>query len=202
MINDWNAQEVKNAELRWGNKRPPFFLDMLDFALSNGNSFLELGCGFGRTLQYLIEQQEEPNYIGYDSSPAMIDRITENFPYYSARIFQRDITTPFGHKQDIIFSLAVFIHITLNDQIKVLQQIKKAKPKAFTFDINCASEQYLLRADHFENIIMSGFRMTWQSHYKMTQKVLSMFPEYLLSIKFYPLNNRNKVVYMLRRKGN
>ena len=198
-INDWNAEEVQKAEMRWGEKLPPYILEMFHFAAFPKASILDLGCGFGRFLEYLLELNEDPDYIGYDSSPAMIDRITERFPFYSARIFNRDITDPITHKQQSIICSAVFIHNTLETQEKVLQNIKAVSPDAFTFDINCPSEKWLLKSDHFERF-NAGFRMTWQSHYSMTRKLLDMFPNYSLSTSLYSLpGSRHKAVYKLSK---
>lgn len=202
--NDWSKAEVKRAERTWGHKTPQYTIDMFEFAIDNCSSWLDLGCGFGRFLEYLDNKKPEADYIGYDSSADMIDRIKERFPEYHPRLFHRDITAPINNNQESILCSAVLIHITLQDQEKVLNNIRAMNPKKITFDINSPSEKWLLKADHFERFIggcEGRFRMTWQSHYVMTRKILKMFSDYHLTTKFYTVQvNRNKVVYMLRKK--
>lgn len=97
------------------------------------------------------------------------------------------------------------IHITKEDQDKVLQNVLEISPKKFAFDINSPAEAYLAQngAD-FERYIKGTdgrFRMTWQSHYKMTEKLLSLFKNYTISLTFYSVNrDRHKVVYFLEKK--
>jgi len=199
-INDWNAAQVKRAESTWGQKIPQYSLDAFTFA-SKSESYLDLGCGFGRFLGWLLTFKEEPNYIGYDSSTDMISRVRRKFPSYSHMCFEHNITGPISHKQEAILCSAVMIHITLDEQSKVLSNVLSADPERFVFDINSPSESYLLKKDHFERIIPPGFRMTWQSHYTMTRKIMSMFNDYDVSVSFYPLHsNRHKVVYMLKKR--
>lgn len=215
MLNEWNDKEVKRAETTWGHKIHPYTEDMFEFVMTNGKSFLDLGCGFGRFLGYLTKNSTaEDNYIGYDSSLSMIDRITERFPANILQFFNSDITLPIQHHQETIISSAVFVHITPSDQLKILNNILKLSPlpKAITFDINSPSEFEIDRlkskqSDHYERQIKttkdgsSTFRMTWQSHHSMTRNIVKLFTAYDLTIKFYNLrNNQHKVVYMLKRK--
>jgi exosome complex RNA-binding protein Rrp4 len=100
---------------------------------------------------------------------------------------------------------AVLIHLPLADQDKILNNIKVTNPLKITFDINSPAESYLARNGvDFERHIKGAegaFRMAWQSHYKMTAKVLRLFNNYKLSISFYDLKGeRNKVVYFLEKK--
>lgn len=200
-INDWNAQQVKRAESTWGQTIPNYTTDAFEF-LSQGKSFLDLGCGFGRFLGWLLNKNEEVDYIGYDSSPDMITRITERFPEYTLRCFLHNITAQITHKQESVLCSAVLIHIKLEEQTIALKNIKDIQPNYIAFDINSPSEKFLLKGDHFERIIPQGFRMTWQSHYVMTKKVMSVFNNYDLTTKFYPLHtNRHKVLYLLKKRN-
>jgi len=213
MINEWNEVEAKRAERTWGHKLPQYTQDMFNFALSKGKSFLDLGCGFGRFLKFLDEKSTDPDWIGYDSSESMIDLVKGKFPEYGLRVFHKNVTDSITHPTDVILSSAVFIHIPVDDQNKILENIKKLKPgpKAITFDINCPPEVQIDRlknkqTDHFERFITVTrgskvkFRMTWQSHYTVTQRVLKAFPNYNLTTKFYDLKHkRHKVVYFLEK---
>lgn len=214
-LNDWSEKEVNRAETTWGHKFPPYTLDMFNFALKSGKSYLDLGCGFGRFLQFLTEKVDEPDYIGYDSSGAMISRINERFPDFFIRTFHKDVTTHIAHPQEVIISSAIFIHITLDEQQTILDNILAIRPlpKAITFDVNSPSEVEIDRlkskqSESFERLLRTTkdgkttFRMTWQSHYLMTEKLIKQFTSYNLTIKFYDLqSNRHKVVYMLERKS-
>jgi len=213
-LNDWSEKEVKRAETTWGHTFPQYTLDMFNFARESGNSCLDLGCGFGRFLEFLTEGGREPDYIGYDSSESMIERINERFPEYILRTFLKDVTAPISHVKDVIISSAVFVHITIEDQKKILSNIQRIKPlpKGITFDINSPSEREIdnlknKQSESFERRIKTtrdgktAFRMTWQSHYDMTKRILNRFTSYDLTIKFYYLKpNRHKVVYMLKKK--
>ena len=210
--NDWNERESKQAENTWGHKRPQYTLDMFEFLHSNTESFLDLGCGFGRFLEYLKEVREEPNYVGYDSSLSMTSRIIERFPEYILQVFHRELTQPITHSQSGVLISAVLIHLHTKDQETILNNILSTKPKALTFDINCPGEGEIDRlkikqTDHYERLIKTtkdglvNFRMTWQSHHEMTRKIITMFPNYNLTIKFYTIRaNQKKVVYFLEVK--
>ena len=213
-LNEWNERETKRAETTWGHKFPQYTLDMFEFARQGGDSYLDLGCGFGRFLQFLTQNGREPDYIGYDSSEAMIARITDRFPEYFVRCFLKSVTAPIYHPKDVIISSAVFIHITLKEQQQILKNILASAPtpKAITFDINSPAEKQIDRlkneqTESFERQIKTTkdgsatFRMTWQSHYAMTERLIKTFGNYNLTTKFYDLKpNRHKVVYFLERK--
>ena len=214
MLNDWNEREVKRAETTWGDTLPQYSKDMFNFAISSGKSYLDLGCGFGRFLQFLDNNIDEPNYIGYDSSKSMIERIRERFPEYTISTFLHNITDPINHPQESIILSAILIHLTTEDQQTILTNILALRPlpKAITFDINSPCETEIDRlknkqTDHFERVLKttkdgtSTFRMTWQSHYTMTEIIIRKFEHYNLTTKFYGLaNNSHKVIYMLEKK--
>lgn len=210
-LNDWNEVEVKHAENAWGNKLPQYTLDMFDFLIANSKSYLDLGCGFGRFLAYLLEKVDEPDYIGYDSSDSMTLRAQERFPELNYRIFLRDITAKITHPQDAILVSAVFIHLPIECQQVILENLKNLhpKPSKITFDINSPNEFTINRMKEvsYERQIKttrlgtSKFRMTWQKHDTMTSYLLREFKDYTITVKFYDLSgNQHKVVYFLERE--
>jgi hypothetical protein len=136
----------------------------------------------------------------------MCVRTKQRFPGYAARIYNRDISNPIHVDQQAVICSAVLIHLPIKTQDKILKNIREKNFKRITFDINSPSEAWLVRNrtfKHFERQIKGSvgmFRMTWQSHYAMTRKVLSMFPDYKNSIKFYKVHKtRHKVVYFLEK---
>lgn len=220
MLNNWSCAEVKRAESTWGQKVPSYSKALFDFAIKDCKSWLDLGCGFGRFLNYLINfhftkdilesketnEIDDPDYIGYDSSKDMISRISERFPTYSHRVFCRDITLPINNHQESIICSAVLIHLPKEDQLKIFKNIRESNPKKIAFDINSPEESKISENPYFENQVKGSegtFRMTWQSHYDMTKLILATFPKYTLTNQFYIVNKvRKKVLYMLERAGN
>jgi len=206
-INNWSDAEVNRAEGSWGKTIHPHSRDMFDFAIEGCQTWLDLGCGFGRFLNYLINSRnkDDLNYIGYDSSPSMIERIKENFPNFAHRVFHHNITDPLINKQQSIVCSAVLVHLPMKDQDKVLSNILAINPRKVSFDINSPDEPNIHKRPYFENVLKGaegGFRMTWQSHYVMTAKVLDLFKGYKLTTKFYVVNKtRKKVLYLLEKEG-
>ena len=204
-LNEWSKREVERASTTWGTTVPVYSKTMFDFLIKDCRSWLDLGCGFGRFLNYLTNSFEEPDYIGYDGSPDMIAKISESFPDYSSRVFVRDIEHTIIHVQDAILCSAVLIHINKESQLKVLKNIYESRPKRIAFDINSPEESILGTRPYFEKQIKGAehaFRMTWQSHYVFTRLILSMFPDYHLRTEYFTINKtRKKVIYLLSKEG-
>lgn len=204
-LNVWSEIEVKRAERIWGQSRPEFLLSMYRFIIDDKiDSVLDLGCGFGRFAEYIRGLPIPPTYTGYDSSPDMISRLVGRFPEYTDKVHLRQITSPFIHTSDGIICAAVLIHLPITAQDLILQNVFENRPSKFTFDINSPSEFWLRKNDSFEKVIKGTehtFRMTWQSHYDMTRKIMGMFLGYSLKIEFYKLDgNRHKVIYKLEKE--
>jgi len=201
-INEWNAEESNRAERSWGHIRKPYTIDMFEFLQSRAKSFLDLGCGFGRFLEFLKESHEEPNYIGYDSSQAMVARTIDRFPEYALQVFCKNLTQPITHPQQGILIHAVLIHVIPSDQEKILKNVKVANPKFLTFDINYLDKQ-IKNSESFVTLTRNSevkFRMTWQPHDEMTEMVKVLFPNYDLTTKIYKLRApKKKVAYFLER---
>lgn len=213
MLNDWNEKEAARAEKAWGKLMTFYTKDMFEFIYAPGEDILDLGCGFGRFLDWIKKEKESENppYFGYDSSQDMIDRLLVKHPEYKLRIFRKDLTRPITHPAKAILISAVFIHLTVEDQVKILNNILPLKPLRISFDINCPNEGTLDRLkikqiEATERTIKtqagtSDFRMTWQSHYDMTRRILKLFSDYKPTVKFYDIKpDRRKACYFLERK--
>lgn len=209
-INDWNEQQVARAETTWGHTLNSYNEDLFKFAMESGESYLDLGCGFGRFLEYLTLNHPEPfKYYGYDSSESMVARIKERFPEQANNIFCRSITDPIYHMPEVIVCSAVFVHLPLNDQHTILANIAKhlKPPKAITLDINTLPLKKISCGDrHQERFITLGsskFRMTWQSADDFRTKLSKMFRDYTIKDKHYSLKTPRqhyKTVFFLEHK--
>jgi len=207
LLNDWNKVEVNRAENTWGHTLKQYSLDMFDFLISTeigqSKTFLDLGCGFGRFYEYIEDKVPELNYIGYDSSPSMLDRIRERFPELEIRTFLRNITAPISHRQNSVLCSAVMIHISEQDQVKVLNNIKDINPQLFTFDTNYQPSLQKTFVERYIKLTESNFRMSWQSTSTMQTLLCSIFGNaYSISFKHYNLSpGRLKAVHFLRRNS-
>lgn len=188
-INVWDAAQVERQEKMWGRALPDRILDIYKASLTAGNVFLDLGCGFGRYLEYLeVNRTESFQYIGYDSSPDMIARIRERFPNHAAFIYEKDVTQPIRCSCDVVVASALFIHLTVPEQRKILNNISNIRPRAkfIGFNINTPPDDYLRRKAILEKISKHGFRMTWQSQYETLKTVIAGFNEhYNITMKSY-----------------
>lgn len=198
-INDWNRHYVRLFEHSWGRKSPRYTLAMFSFALAGGDSWLDLGCGFGRFLRYLLTKRKSPNYIGYDSSLAMVERIRELYPRFKRRIFFRNIAEPLAHKQESILASAILIHLPQESQLNVLKNVAELKPKSFTFDINGWNSRKGL---YFDTTVSGrNFLLIYQSSKDMLDLVKSLFHDYAISTRRYALKgDAHKTVFFLRRR--
>ena len=213
MLNDWNEKEAARAEKAWGKLMTFYTKDMFEFIYAPNEIILDLGCGFGRFLDWIKKEKEieDPPYFGYDSSENMIERLLAKHPEYKLRIFLKDLTAPITHTANAILISAVFIHITVEDQVKILNSVLTLKPKRLSFDINCPNENAIDRLkikqiEYTERWMKtkagtSKFRMTYQSHHDMTRRILTQFTDYKLTTKFYTIRpDQHKVCYFLERK--
>jgi SAM-dependent methyltransferase len=207
-LNVWDGPQVKRAETTWGHKFPEYTVHLFNSAIDeakNHHKYLDLGCGFGRFLEFLDNSLYNFEYIGYDSSAEMLDRITERFPDRKAGFFHENVTNPIlpDHLDPnlVVISSAVLIHITVEDQNRILGNIKMARPKMFGFDINCWPSKLLHGNDHVERVMQPGFRMTWQDGEMFSNMLSEKFNGiYQIEQTDFDLRaNRFKRVYIMRR---
>lgn len=200
-INNWNESVVQRAIKEWGNSYPKYLLSAYQYACKHGNNYLDIGCGFGRFLNHLMQYKEETyNYIGYDSSKAMLEKIRKKINSDNhAIVYLKDITKPFEHTADFIMCSAVLIHLSPDDQIKVLQNIANAKPKHTIFDFNVER-----RKNNIERTISLSnkpFRMTWNNKTWCISQVKKVFNESAIESREYPIReNKYKLFFYINLK--
>ena len=149
MINNWTDEVVATAERRWGNTCPGHVADMV-LSINDGESVLDLGCGFGRLLDLL----EIKDYMGYDSSEAMVKRFRKKWWKRKDDVVCRDILKPFDHTADVVIAINVFIHLTTGEQRMVLENIRYIYPKRVVFNIHSEESE----KDDFVEIAGVEFR--------------------------------------------
>jgi len=67
---EWNSLESQQRR----------FAALVDVGLSNGDTLLDVGCGIGDLVTWLESAGLEPNYVGMDLTPMMVERARERFP--------------------------------------------------------------------------------------------------------------------------
>jgi hypothetical protein len=154
----------------------------------------------------LVENELSINCIGYDSSQGMLDKLIEDFPSYSENVFLQDITKPLNHQADAVLLSAVFIHLTIKEQHKILNNIYTIQPYKIAFDIdglNKDDKRQKLKV--FSSINKQNFRHTRQRPKKMLNRCKALFPNYdIETIPFLKGENyrKNVYVFLLTRKDN
>jgi trans-aconitate methyltransferase len=200
-VNDWNEFQADRQYNMWSKRYTNYICDLYEFAVEGGNTWLDLGCGFGRFLKYLLERRPDADYIGYDSSPFMLEKLKGHFPDYAYRVFERDITDEPTHLAESVVCCSVFIHLDQASQSKILDNLASLSvyTKSIAFDIYALQEGH--KKDFVERFSKHNFRMTYQSHHVMTEIVRRRFPDFDLTTSFFTFaNNQCRVNYKLSRR--
>jgi SAM-dependent methyltransferase len=77
-----------------------------EVGIENGDTVLDLGCGFADYYQYLCDQGFDINYSGYDINPFLIEKAIERFPNLDLQT--KDILQDDFPKFDYIVSSSCF----------------------------------------------------------------------------------------------
>lgn len=203
-FNIWDSAYVSLAERKWGRTMPKYTKDIFNFAFESGDSWIDLGCGFGRFLRFLVKKVKDPDYIGYDSSSDMIKRITELYPEFHLRIFHRDITRHVPPTKAVVISNAVFIHLKSIEQQKILTNISKMRPlpRAIVFDINSYTNMEGSRPYFVEETSERNFRMSYQDPKSIERRLKKLFKQFSLKTKTYSMpKGVYKTAFFLKRPG-
>lgn len=197
-INNWTTDAVDRAYKTWGKKLPEWSTYAFENA-ADGQYLMDLGCGFGRFYRYLKESgRNTSEYIGLDSSWAMIDKARDSFPDGCFKF--HNLLTPFfsACKPYNILCNAVLIHLPDIDQGVLMNQLYRfshpRKPKKIVFDINCKPkvELKLLRLGK------ETFYMNWQNAERFEEFLERFFIGYDIKSKEFSLGGqRIKKVFVL-----
>lgn len=117
---------------------------------------LDIGCGYGRTLNELYQNQYH-NLVGIDFSKGMIERGKEQFPYLDLRVKETDRIDFPDQSIDAVILFAVLTCIRTNEeQEQLIAEIKRIlKPNGILyindFLLN-TDERNLARYEMFKDI--------------------------------------------------
>lgn len=156
MTNNWNEVVVNRLERDWNKTKKQGVYETFSIAGSRGSSFLDIGCGTGRFYNFIYKFCDE--YVGYDSSEAMIQKARSKYP--DGNFILYDITTPFKHDAEVILCNEVFIHLLPELQIKVLDNINKCSANTIIITIQTSIspkiEKVGLEKEVFFNVVQDS----------------------------------------------
>lgn len=172
--------------------------------INKNSSILDIGCGYGRTLETLY-RDGFINLYGIDISPSFINQAKLNCP--NAKLYVgdcKDFDLYFHQKFDVVLVMGVLEYVISDqDQIDIVKKIKNilspngiAIFETFTMDIKSNFKQYLqgfLNKFHwgvFKN--SKGFLCHHQTVSKLNYVFNSIFPFVIYEKKkfFSWTNNR------------
>ncbi|HQB20255.1 MAG TPA: class I SAM-dependent methyltransferase [Bacteroidales bacterium] len=112
----------------------PLHLELIEPYLHKNSSILDVGCGYGRTLNELYKNGYT-ELFGIDFSEKMIERAQQQFPFLNVKVQQQqEIDFP-NNSFDAVFLFAVLTCIIENEaQLFLLKEIKRVlKPKGIIY---------------------------------------------------------------------
>jgi len=159
MHNNWTKEVVEKLEHDWKTKESHGAPVVFEMASKLGESFIDLGCGFGKFYDFLLHNKKSSfTYYGIDSSEAMIERAKQKYPIIAKKCFIfQDIIFPLTcdlAKVDVVLCNEVFAHLPEVYQCGVLETINSLKSNYVIITI-----QAFLNGDFIvENVNMKGQR--------------------------------------------
>ncbi|MCD7844985.1 MAG: class I SAM-dependent methyltransferase [Oscillospiraceae bacterium] len=121
----------------------PFHADSFSKYVGVEEKVLDVGCGYGRTLDELYHNGYR-NLIGIDFSKGMIDRGKEQFPYIDLRVKETDTIDLPDSSVDAVILFAVLTCIRTDaEQIQLLREIQRVLKQDGILYVN----DFLLNAD-------------------------------------------------------
>lgn len=121
----------------------PFQVNAFAKYVKKNEIILDVGCGYGRTLDELY-QAGYHNLIGIDFSDGMIKRGNEQFPYLDLQVKKSDKIDLPNESVDAVILFAVLTCISTNDeQEQLLNEIKRVLKPGGIIYVN----DFLLNSD-------------------------------------------------------
>lgn len=105
-------------------KRREILLELLDHYVQNASKIFDFGCGDGWYVSYFNKKYADKNFSGLDVSQEMVNKAKQLNPdinFYQSYDGIKDNVT-----YDLIYSIAVFAHISDDDVVKLFQNILKS----------------------------------------------------------------------------
>ena len=145
----WSERVTKNIEHEWGTPQEKrgrrmsvmkHIVEMIDY-----DEVLDVGCGFGHLLYALRRWQDDDfDYLGFDSSKAMIKRAKKYFPEEKEKFVIGDVFKASEQFKpwDCVVASDLIIH--LPEQLKVLKELWVVTKKTLivTFKLAPKSVRY------------------------------------------------------------
>lgn len=112
----------------------PFQAEAFSKFVKRESRILDIGCGYGRTLDELYRNGYR-NLIGLDFSSGMIERGKQQFPYLDLRVKENDtIALPDGSVDAVILFAVLTCIQTNEEQEQLLREIKRVlKPQGILY---------------------------------------------------------------------
>ncbi|AKA68854.1 class I SAM-dependent methyltransferase [Clostridium scatologenes] len=148
-------------ELYWNNVAykkeftTPFHFEAFEKVVGKDAFILDVGCGYGRTLQQLYKHGYD-NLVGIDFSKKMIERGKNQYPYLDLRVKNKKEIEFENNSCDAVILFAVLTCIIDDkEQLDLIKEIKRVlKPNGVIyindFLLN-SDERNLKRYKEFEN---------------------------------------------------
>lgn len=133
----------------------PFQVEEFSKFVDISGIILDIGCGYGRTLEQLHKGGYH-NLIGIDFSKAMIERGKEKYPYLDLRLKRTESIEMLDESCDAVILLAVLTCIVSdNEQLLLLKEIKRVLKPGGILYINDfllnSDERNIKRYEQFKN---------------------------------------------------
>lgn len=127
-------------------------------------NILEVGCGFGRNIRYLKDQNISQPLTGVDISPEMIKKAKSFINNNSVVLTVADIhSLPFPDKSfDFVFTHGVLMHVPQKSIIRALSELVRVSSKT----IVCIEQNYMPLGE--------GNSYTYIHHYRKMLKDLGI----------------------------
>jgi SAM-dependent methyltransferase len=126
--------------------------DTLSAHISHKSTVLELGCGFGRIIKFLVGKLESQKKVvsiyGVDFNAGMLE-LAKNYANFNNVVYLQDTSSLLNHSVDFIYTHAVMIHND-KDQVSVLFNLFSMLIKPDGFMIHD-----FLSADHADGVKQS-----------------------------------------------